>query len=86
MPKVTIYTAFMCPYCSQAKKLLKGKLVEFDEIDVTFSPAKRQEMLDLAGSHTVPQIFVDGDHIGDCNSLHALEHNGDLDRILTGMP
>lgn len=72
-----------CPFCSRAKKLLKTKGVDYKEIDVTVSADLRREMTQRAGgAHTVPQIFVDGKHIGDCNYLHMLDGNGKLDPIL----
>lgn len=83
MPQVTIYTSMFCPYCTRAKKLLKSKGVAFDEIDVTMSSSKRAEMTDKAGGRTsVPQIFVDGRHIGDCDGIHALDADGKLDPLL----
>ena len=84
MAKVTIYTTVLCPFCYQAKRLLTAKGAGFEEVDVTFSPAKRREMTDMAGSRSVPQIFVDGRHIGDCDGLLALDAAGHLDPILAG--
>jgi len=84
MAKVTIYTTMMCPFCHHAKRLLTAKGVGFEEVDVTFSPAKRREMTDLAGSRSVPQVFVDGRHVGDCDRLHSLDAAGRLDPILAG--
>jgi glutaredoxin 3 len=84
MPRVTIYTSVLCPFCHRAKRLLKDKNVAFEEIDVTFSPTKRGEMAELAGSRTVPQIFIDDSHIGNCEVLFALEQDGRLDIILAG--
>ncbi len=83
MPRVEIYTTMMCPYCHRAKKLLGEKGVEFEEIDVTFSPAKRAEMAERAeGRHTVPQVFVDGQPIGGSDELAALDSNDELDALL----
>ncbi len=83
MKKIEIYTTMFCPFCSRAKKLLAIKGVEFTEIDVTIDAPKRQEMIDRAkGAYTVPQIFVDGAHIGDCNRLYDLDASGKLDPIL----
>ena len=84
MPKVTIYTTGLCPYCQMAKKLLKKKDVEIDEIDVTFNPKKRAEMTTKAGRHTVPQIWVGETHVGGCDELYALERSGELDELLKG--
>jgi len=80
---VVIYTTVMCPYCWRAKKLLTSKGVEYHEIDVGMSPNKRAEMVDRAGgSHTVPQVFIAGRHVGGCDELAALEHAGKLDSLL----
>jgi glutaredoxin 3 len=83
MAKVEIYTGMLCGFCSAAKRLLKEKGVDFEETDVSFNSAKKQEMLKRAnGSHTVPQIFIDGEHIGGCDDLYALDSSGKLDAKL----
>ncbi|MGY8992276.1 MAG: glutaredoxin 3 [Rhodospirillales bacterium] len=83
MPDIDIYTTPFCPYCSHAKKLLSNKGVEFTEIDLMRDPGRRQEMLDRAnGGYTVPQIFIDQQHIGGCDELYALDQQGGLDPLL----
>ncbi|MGB5092105.1 MAG: glutaredoxin 3 [Parvibaculum sp.] len=83
MPDVTIYTTMMCPYCARAKSLLTRKGVQFKEIDVGMDPEKREEMMTRAhGRHTVPQIFINGAHIGGCDDLHDLDKVGKLDPLL----
>ncbi len=83
MARVEIYTKFLCPYCSRAKKLLGDKGVEFEEYDITMGGEKRAEMLQRAnGRHTVPQIFIDDRHIGGSDDLAALEREGRLDALL----
>lgn len=83
MAKVEIYTTMMCPYCTAAKRLLKAKNVAFLEHDVTFDRGGRTKMSSLAGGKTsVPQIFIDGAHIGGCDDLHALDGAGGLDKLL----
>lgn len=83
MKNVEIYTTMFCPYCTRAKKLLKNKGVSFKEIDVTISGGLRQEMTKRSGgAHTVPQIFVDGEHIGDSDYLQVLDGAGKLNTIL----
>lgn len=85
MAEVEIYTTPFCGFCAAAKSLLKKKGVEFTEIDIMFHPSKRPEMLERAGGrHTVPQIFIDGKHVGGCDDLYALEKAGDLDPMLEG--
>ena len=85
MPQVEIYTKFMCPYCTRAKSLLKSKGAAFEEYDITMGGPKRAEMLDRAnGRTTVPQIFIDGRHIGGSDDLAALDRAGGLDPLLAG--
>jgi glutaredoxin 3 len=83
MAKVEIYTAMACPFCSRAVKLLNAKNIVFEEIDVTLSSAKRQAMQSRANGRTsVPQIFINDDHIGGCDDLFALDQAGHLDQLL----
>lgn len=86
MSHVTIYTRAFCGYCHAAKRLLSRKGIAFEEFDVTVDAGKRQEMRDRAtGATTVPQIFIDGQHIGGSDELHALHRAGDLD-VMLGIP
>lgn len=83
MASVVIYTRQFCGYCSAAKKLLESKGVAFEEHDATHEPEIRQEMIRRAnGRNTFPQIFIDGEHIGGCDDLHALDRAGKLDPLL----
>ena len=82
MKTVEIYTTQSCPYCIAAKGLLKKKGVAYKEIDVGANPALRQAMTERAGRRSVPQIFIDGTHVGGCDDLHALDHSGKLDPML----
>jgi glutaredoxin 3 len=83
MVNVDIYTTPYCPFCTRAKKLLANKKVEFNEIDLSENPDKFEEMLSKSnGARTVPQIFVNGEHIGDCDHVHDLDQKGELDKIL----
>ena len=85
MAKVEIYTKFGCPYCTRAKALLAGKGVAYEEYDVTMDMAKRQEMLGKSnGRTTVPQIFIDGRHVGGSDDLAALDRSGQLEPMLAG--
>ena len=85
MPDITIYTTAVCPYCLRAKALLREKNLTFKEIAVDGNPEARREMtLRAGGRKTVPQIFFDGVHIGDCDELHELDRNGKLDKLLAG--
>jgi glutaredoxin 3 len=83
MAVVELYTTSLCPFCWRAKRLLSGKGVAFDEIDLWRNPERRSEMLARAdGRRTVPQIFIDGQGIGGSDELAALESSGELDRLL----
>jgi glutaredoxin 3 len=82
-PIVEIYTKWGCPYCTRAKGLLGTKHVDFTEYDVTMGGPKKAEMLNRApGRTTVPQIFINGQHVGGSDDLHALEAAGKLDALL----
>jgi glutaredoxin 3 len=81
---VLIYTKTTCPFCVRAKALLAKKGAAFQEIEITDNPPLRSEMIEKAnGRTTVPQIFINGRHIGGCDDLHALEDQGKLDALLT---
>lgn len=83
MKPVEIYTTQSCPYCHAAKALLRKKGAAFTEIDVGREPALRAAMTARAqGRRTVPQIFIDGQHVGGCDDLHDLDHAGKLDPLL----
>lgn len=82
MQPVTIYTTPICGYCLAAKRLLTKKGVDFDEIDVSRDPEKRQEMMQKSGRHTVPQIWIGADHVGGSDDLHMLDRTGKLDAML----
>lgn len=83
MAKIEIYTKAFCPYCSRATALLRSKGAEFEEFDITMGGPKRSEMLERSnGRTTVPQIFIDGKHIGGSDDLAALERQGELDPLL----
>lgn len=85
MPKVTIYTTPICPYCVRAKQLLKKKGAPFEEIDVFMNSDLRAAMEERAnGAYTVPQIFIGDKHVGGCDDLYALESEGELDPLLAG--
>ena len=85
MPKIKIYTTPICPYCVRAKALLKKKGAAFDEVDVFMDADARQEMEDKSnGARSVPQIFIGEKHVGGCDDLYALEHDGALDALLSG--
>lgn len=83
MADILIYTKGYCPYCAAAKDLLDQKGQSFREVDVTGRPAEQRAMAEKAGGRsTVPQIFIDGRHIGGCDDLYALDRAGGLDPLL----
>jgi glutaredoxin 3 len=83
MAQIEIYTTFMCPYCARAKALLDKKGQSYNEIDVSYDAAKRDEMTQKAGGRrTVPQIWINGTHVGGSDDLYALEREGKLDAML----
>ena len=83
MAQIEIYTSPFCGYCFRAKRLLEQKGAAFTEVDVMADAARRDEMVARAhGRQTVPQIFIDGKHIGGCDELYALDCAGGLDPLL----
>lgn len=83
MANIEIYTTNVCPYCVKAKRLLDAKDADYTEINLTGDDAGREALLRRAnGMRTVPQIFIDGKHIGGCDDLYELEEKGELDALL----
>lgn len=82
MAKIIMYTKNVCPYCSMAQRLLASKGVEWEEINIESGPGLRDEMIERSGRMTVPQIFIDGIHVGGFDDLAALERAGRLDPLL----
>lgn len=82
MPKIEIYTSPFCGYCHRAKQLLTQKGAAFTEIDVMNGNVRDEMMKRANGRHTVPQIFIDGRHVGGCDDLYALDQAGGLDPLL----
>lgn len=81
---VTLYSTPWCPFCVRAKALLRQKGAEVTDIDVSARPELRREMIERSGRHTVPQIWINGTHVGGCDELYALERQGQLDAMLAG--
>lgn len=83
MAKVEMYMKTTCPYCLRAQRLLDSKGVQHEDYNVDLGGPKKAEMVQRAqGRTTVPQIFIDGRHIGGCDDLMALEQQGKLDELL----
>ncbi|MBF0187884.1 MAG: glutaredoxin 3 [Magnetococcales bacterium] len=84
MADITIYSTTVCPFCVRAKMLFDKKGAAYTEINLDKDPARRGEMVEKAGGRrTVPQIFINGQHVGGCDDLYELELDGKLDPMLT---
>ena len=79
---VIVFSSPFCGYCAAARRLLMTKGADFIEIDILSNPERRQEMTELSGRRSVPQIFLGGQHIGGYAELHALDASGELDSML----
>lgn len=83
--KVEIYTWSTCPFCIRAKNLLRNKGVDFLEYNIDGDEVARNEMAQRAnGKRSLPQIFINDDHIGGCDDIYALDRKGQLDALLAG--
>ena len=83
MANIEIYTSPFCGFCYRAKLLLNDKGVDYIEVDIISEPKRHSEMIERAGGlQTVPQIFIDNQHIGGCDELYELEAKDKLDSIL----
>jgi len=79
---VIVFSSPFCGYCAAAKRLLMNKGADFIEINILTNPERRQEMIELSGRRSVPQVFVGGQHIGGYTELSALDASGELDTLL----
>ena len=85
MQAVKMYLTQSCPYCVQAKALLKQRGVEqIDEVRVDLEPTQRSTMMQITGRRTVPQIFIGNTHVGGCDDLVELDRRGELLALLAG--
>jgi glutaredoxin 3 len=85
MQAVKMYTTAVCPYCQQAKQLLKRRGVEqVEEVRIDQIPGEREKMMEMTGRRTVPQIFIGQTHVGGCDDLMALDARGGLLPLLQG--
>jgi glutaredoxin 3 len=82
MARVLMYATAACPFCQSAERLLLAKGAQLEKIRVDLEPARRAEMAQKSGRHTVPQIWIGERHIGGCDDLYALEREGGLDPLL----
>ena len=85
MSAVSMYATGICPFCMMAERLLRAKGVsQITKIRVDLEPEKRLEMMQKTGRRTVPQIYIDGHHVGGYQELAVLEHTGKLGELLSG--
>lgn len=85
MAKVEIYYWTTCPYCTRARALLDSKGVQYEGYDITGDEQSRAKMVERTGGpKSVPQIFINDQHIGGCDDLHMLDEKGELDALLNG--
>ena len=83
MATVQLFTTSWCPYCNRAKALLKQRgVTDYEDIDLDAQPQERDRMMKLSGRTSVPQIFINGQHIGGCDDLMALDRKGALVALL----
>ena len=83
MAQVTMYCKVTCPYCTRAAKILEAHNVDYESISIDTNREARAEMIERSnGRTTVPQIFINGQHIGGCDDLQALEREGKLEALL----
>ena len=83
---VLLYSTNWCPFCRRAKTLLKEKGVQWKELDIEADPVHRQAMTEASGRNTVPQIFINGTHVGGSDELIELDVRGELDKLLGRTP
>jgi glutaredoxin 3 len=83
MAKVIMYCTEVCPYCVRAEHLLKRKgIQDIDKIRIDLHPEQRDEMVQRTGRRTVPQIYINGEHVGGYDDMAALDQAGELDKML----
>jgi glutaredoxin 3 len=84
MPKIVMYATAVCPYCVRAEQLLRRKgVTDIEKVRVDLEPERRDEMMaKTGGRRSVPQIFIGDFHVGGCDDLHELDHQGKLDPLL----
>ena len=83
MAKVLMYSTAVCPYCVRAEQLLTRKgVTEIEKVRVDLDPGRREEMMERTGRRSVPQIFIGDTHVGGCDDLYELDHQGKLDPLL----
>lgn len=78
-----MYCTAVCPYCIRAEQLLQRKgVAEIEKVRVDSQPELRVAMMEKTGRRSVPQIYIDGEHVGGYDDLAALDRAGELDKLL----
>lgn len=80
---IKMYSSSWCPFCIRAKRLLESKGLQFEELLVDGNPQLRTQMMEESGQRTVPQIWINQQHVGGCDDLYALEQARELDKLLS---
>ena len=84
-PHILMYATGVCPYCVRAEGLLRRKgVTEIEKVRIDLDPVCRDEMMSRTGRRTVPQIYIGDFHVGGCDDLFELDHQGRLDPLLRG--
>jgi glutaredoxin 3 len=86
VPEVIMYTTAVCPYCVAAKNFLKSRGASYSEVRVDTDPAARTSMMESTRRSSVPQIFINGTHVGGYEELVALDRSGELAPLLATTP
>ena len=82
---IVLYTKKTCGFCYRALNLLRNKGADYKDVSIDLSPARQRQVREWSGQRTVPQIWIDGDHIGGCDDLFAMERSGELDKRLQAL-
>jgi glutaredoxin 3 len=86
VPDVTMYTTAVCPYCVAAKNFLKSRNVTWTEVRVDTDPEARRAMMAMSRRTSVPQIFINGTHVGGFDEMVAMDRRGELKPLLESVP
>ena len=83
--QVIMYSSSLCGFCFRAKRLLDSKGLVYEEISVDGRSEVRQQMMQITGGRTVPQIIINGHAIGGCDELYLLDRQQKLDPLLAAL-
>lgn len=83
MAKIELYSSGFCAYCIMAERLLTSKGAEYEVIRVDSDSKLYEDMINRSQRRSVPQIFINDQHIGGYDDLARLDREGGLDPLLT---